>query len=161
MTINTENLVSITETNQNFSRVARIVDKTGAVVVLKNNVPRYVILDFSQLLDEETASTSEALTSARNYLKTIWRLLRNWQSSPMKRLSQETIVAMHSELIIQSGGLDGIRDANMLDASINSPFHTFDGKYLYPTLQAMAAHLTFSLIKNHPFLDGNKQIGID
>ena len=69
MTINTENLVSITETNQNFSRVARIVDKTGAVVVLKNNVPRYVILDFSQLLNEETASTSEALTSARKYIR--------------------------------------------------------------------------------------------
>ena len=50
--------------------------------------------------------------------------------------------------------------ANMLDASINSPFHTFDGQYLYPTLQAMAAHLAFSLIKNHPFLDGNKRIGI-
>ena len=48
----------------------------------------------------------------------------------------------------------------MLDASINSPFHTFDGQYLYPTLQAMAAHLAFSLIKNHPFLDGNKRIGI-
>jgi len=78
----------------------------------------------------------------------------------MKRLSQETIVAMHSELIEQSGGLDGIRDNNMLDASVNSPFHTFGGQYLYPTLQAMAAHLAFSLIKNHPFLDGNKRIGI-
>ena len=39
---------------------------------------------------------------------------------------------MHSELIAESGGLDGIRDANMLDASLHSPFHTFDGKYLYP-----------------------------
>ena len=78
----------------------------------------------------------------------------------MKRLSQETVVAMHSELIAHSGGLDGIRDANMLDLSINSPFHTFGGQYLYPTIQAMAAHLAFSLIKNHPFLDGNKRIGI-
>jgi death-on-curing protein len=78
----------------------------------------------------------------------------------MKRLSQEIIVAMHDALIAQSGGLDGIRDANILDASINSPFHTFDGQYLYPTLQAMAAHLAFSLIKNHPFLDGNKRIGV-
>ena len=78
----------------------------------------------------------------------------------MKRLSQEVIISMHSELIAQSGGLDGVRDTNMLDASINSPFHTFDGQYLYPTLQAMAAHLAFSLIKNHPFLDGNKRIGI-
>ena len=69
MTINTENLVSITETNQNFSRVARLVDKTGAAVVLKNNVPRYVILDFNQLGEEETASTDEVLASARKILK--------------------------------------------------------------------------------------------
>jgi len=69
MIINTENLVSITETNQNFSRVARLVDRTGAAVVLKNNVPRYVILDFNQLKDEEPASTNEALDSARKLLK--------------------------------------------------------------------------------------------
>ena len=78
----------------------------------------------------------------------------------MKRLSLETVVTMHSELIAESGGLDGIRDANMLDSSINSPFHIFGGQYLYPTLQVMAAHLAYSLIKNHPFLDGNKRIGI-
>ena len=78
----------------------------------------------------------------------------------MKKLSLETVVSMHSELIAQSGGLDGVRDANMLDASVNSPFHTFSGEYLYPTIQAMAAHLAFSLIKNHPFLDGNKRTGI-
>jgi death-on-curing protein len=78
----------------------------------------------------------------------------------MKRLSLETIIALHSELIIQTGGLDGVRDANMLDASINSPFHTFGGQYVYPTIQSMAAHLAFSLIKNHPFIDGNKRIGI-
>jgi death-on-curing protein len=78
----------------------------------------------------------------------------------MKRLELEVVVAMHSELIAQSGGLDGIRDNNMLDTSINSPFHTFGGQYLYPTLQAMAAHLAYSLIKNHLFLDGNKRIGI-
>ena len=69
MTINTENLVSITETNQNFSRVARMVDKTGAAVVLKNNVPRYIILDFNQLKEAEIASTEEALISARKLLK--------------------------------------------------------------------------------------------
>jgi death-on-curing protein len=78
----------------------------------------------------------------------------------MRRLSLETIVAMHGELIAQTGGLDGVREPKMLDASVNSPFHTFDGQYLYPTIQAMAAHLAFSLIKNHPFLDGNKRIGI-
>ena len=43
MVINTDNLVSITEANQNFSRVARMVDENGAAVILKNNVPRYVL----------------------------------------------------------------------------------------------------------------------
>jgi len=69
MTINTRNIVSITETNQNFSRVARLVDKTGAAVVLKNNIPRYIILDFAQLNSEETATTDEALSSARKLIK--------------------------------------------------------------------------------------------
>ncbi|MCL2211264.1 MAG: type II toxin-antitoxin system death-on-curing family toxin [Treponema sp.] len=77
----------------------------------------------------------------------------------MVRLSAETIIAIHSELIAESGGLDGVRDNNLLDSSVNSPYHTFGGEYLYPTLQAMGAHLGYSLIKNHPFLDGNKRIG--
>ena len=69
MIINTDNLVSITEANQNFSRVARLVDKTGVVVVLKNNVPRYLILDFNHLRNEEIASDDEALVSARKLIK--------------------------------------------------------------------------------------------
>ncbi len=69
MTINTDNLVSITETNQNFSKVARLVDKSGAAVVLKNNTPRYIILDFALLKGEEVASTDEALTSAQKFIK--------------------------------------------------------------------------------------------
>ena len=69
MVINSENLVSITETNQNFSKVARLVDKTGAAVVLKNNVPRYIILNLAQLNEEEPTSTTEALDSARRLLK--------------------------------------------------------------------------------------------
>lgn len=56
MKINTQNLVSITEANQNFSRVARMVDQNGAVIILKNNSPRYVIMEFSRFADEETAT---------------------------------------------------------------------------------------------------------
>jgi antitoxin Phd len=55
MQINTKNLVSITEANQNFSRVARLVDENGAAVILKNNTPRYVLLEYSQFLNEEYA----------------------------------------------------------------------------------------------------------
>ena len=69
MTINTDNMVSITETNQNFSKVARMVDRTGAAVILKNNIPRYIILDFSQIKEEETVSTKEALACAKKLIK--------------------------------------------------------------------------------------------
>jgi death-on-curing protein len=76
------------------------------------------------------------------------------------RISVETVIAIHVELINKIGGLHGIRDENLLDMSINSPFQTFGGNDLYPTLINKAAHLIFSLIKNHPFLDGNKRIGV-
>ena len=59
MQINTDNLVSITEANQNFSRVARLVDENGAAVILKNNVPRYVLMEFSQFQKEEIAGEEE------------------------------------------------------------------------------------------------------
>lgn len=55
MTVNTNNLVSITEANQNFSKVARLVDESGATVILKNNVPRYVIMEFSEVEKLQTA----------------------------------------------------------------------------------------------------------
>ena len=52
MTINTNTLVSITEANQNFSKVARLVDEHGTAVILKNNVPRYLVIDFSKVGDD-------------------------------------------------------------------------------------------------------------
>lgn len=67
MNINTENLVSITEANQNFSKVARMVDKNGSVIILKNNVPRYLIMEFNSAekeqfsADEDVMSISERL----------------------------------------------------------------------------------------------------
>ena len=47
MNINIENLISISEANQNFSKVARLVDEKGTAIILKNNVPRYVLLDYN------------------------------------------------------------------------------------------------------------------
>ena len=62
MVINTDNLVSITEANQNFSRVARMVDENGAAVILKNNVPRYVLMeDEQQAKDEDILEISKRL----------------------------------------------------------------------------------------------------
>ena len=58
MMINTNNIVSITEANQNFSRVARLVDANGAAVILKNNAPRYILMEYSQFENEEFADTA-------------------------------------------------------------------------------------------------------
>jgi death-on-curing protein len=76
------------------------------------------------------------------------------------RITADIICAIHSRLIETTGGLDGVRDTNMLDMSANSPFQTFEGIDLYPTTIDKAAHLAYSLIKNHAFIDGNKRIGI-
>ena len=78
----------------------------------------------------------------------------------MKRLSIPQIVMMHDALLRETGGMDGIRDENLLNLAVNAPFQTFGGEYLYKTLEAKAAHLGYSLIKNHPFVDGNKRIGM-
>ena len=68
MVINTDNLVSITEANQNFSRVARIVDENGAAVILKNNVPRYVLMEFSQVEDEQQAKDEDILEISKRLI---------------------------------------------------------------------------------------------
>ena len=59
MMINTDNLVSITDANQNFSRVARMVDENGAAIILKNNVPRYILMEFDQLEEEQIAGDED------------------------------------------------------------------------------------------------------
>ncbi len=59
MTVNTNSLISITEANQNFSKVARIVDENGSAVILKNNVPRYIIMEFSEVEKMQNASDED------------------------------------------------------------------------------------------------------
>ena len=59
MMINTDNLVPITDANQNFSRVARMVDENGAAIILKNNVPRYILMEFNQLEEEQIAGDED------------------------------------------------------------------------------------------------------
>lgn len=72
----------------------------------------------------------------------------------------EQVTRIHSSLIAKTGGLDGIRDKNLLDSALKVPFQTFDGKDLYPDILDKETQLCFSLINNHPFSDGNKRIGI-
>lgn len=77
----------------------------------------------------------------------------------MKTLSKNQVTALHSALIREFGGIDGIRDEGLLESALASPFQTFGGEPMYPSLQAKAAQLGFGLIRNHPFVDGNKRIG--
>lgn len=65
MNIDTKNLVSITEANQNFSRVARMVDESGAVVIIKNNTPRYLLIEFGNAEAEQLASDEDVLEIAK------------------------------------------------------------------------------------------------
>lgn len=68
MNINTNSLVSITEANQNFSKVARLVDENGSAVILKNNVPRYLIVQFSQADKEQTASDEDIMSISKRLI---------------------------------------------------------------------------------------------
>lgn len=78
----------------------------------------------------------------------------------MKRLSKEQILMLHSHLIELTGGSTGVRDFNLLDSAIETPYQVFGGEELYPTIQTKGTRLGYGLIKNHCMLDGNKRIGI-
>ena len=68
MNINIENLISISEANQNFSRVARLVDEKGTAVILKNNAPRYVLIDYSLLRQNGAADDADVDAAASRIL---------------------------------------------------------------------------------------------
>ena len=69
MTINTDALVSITEANQNFSRVARMADENGAVVILKNNTPRYLLIEFNAADKEQKAADEDVMAISRRLIE--------------------------------------------------------------------------------------------
>ena len=69
MMINSNTLVSITEANQNFSKVARLVDEQGSAVILKNNVPRYLIVEFSQLEQMQAAEDEDVMQISKRLIQ--------------------------------------------------------------------------------------------
>ena len=74
-------------------------------------------------------------------------------------LELEEVVRVHDEILVSSGGLNGTRDTGPLESALAQPQMEMFGEELYPTVAEKAAMLGFSLISNHPFLDGNKRIG--
>ena len=62
-------MISITEANQNFSKVTKVVDEHGTAVILKNNVPRYLVIDFSKAEKEKIANTEDVLSISEQLIK--------------------------------------------------------------------------------------------
>ncbi len=75
-------------------------------------------------------------------------------------LSSEQVLFIHSRLVEETGGYFGLRDSSMLLSAVGRPQAQFKHKDLYPDIFTKAAALMDSLIRNHPFMDGNKRIGI-
>lgn len=74
-------------------------------------------------------------------------------------LSLAEVLRLHGRIIAETGGSDGLRDLGLLESALAQPRQTFGGQDLYPSLVEKAAAAGYSLIKNHPFVDGNKRIG--
>lgn len=77
----------------------------------------------------------------------------------MEYLTLEQVLELHRRLIEQSGGSMGVRDFGALESAVAQPQMTFGGEELYSTVIEKAAALGFSLVMNHPFVDGNKRVG--
>ncbi len=77
----------------------------------------------------------------------------------MKVLSKRQILLIHEQLIRETDGSQGLRDEGLLESALAAPFQSFDGEDAFPSIYQKAARLGYGLIKNHPFVDGNKRIG--
>lgn len=77
----------------------------------------------------------------------------------LRFLTLDEVLLLHKTQTTLFGGDDGLRDKNLLLSAIAMPEATFGGEYLHPTLPEMAAAYLFHLVKNHPFVDGNKRTG--
>lgn len=75
-------------------------------------------------------------------------------------MTSNKILQLHKFLMQETGGLDGLRDAALLESAVQSPLATFDGQELYPRIKEKAAKPGYTLVKNHAFIDGNKRIGV-
>src|SRR5258708_7951113 len=77
----------------------------------------------------------------------------------IRYLTLEEVLELHRMALEQTGGLDGVRELGGLESALAQPQMTFGGQELYPSLAEKAAALGFSLVCNHPFIDGNKRVG--
>ena len=72
-------------------------------------------------------------------------------------ITKDEAIAVHSAAITRFGGVGGVRDEGLLASALAQPFQSFDGIELYPTDEAKACRYAYGIIKDHPFVDGNKR----
>ena len=75
-------------------------------------------------------------------------------------LSTEEIIELYDRMIEKTGGLHGLRDKGLLESAVFSASAGFEDIEQYPTVEEKAARLAYAITNNHPFVDGNKRIGI-
>ena len=78
----------------------------------------------------------------------------------MIKFTKERVLLLYQFIVEATGGAFGIRDEKMLESALEAPYQTFDGNELYLSKEEKAARLGYGLVANHPFVDGNKRIGI-
>jgi len=79
---------------------------------------------------------------------------------PRLFLTLDEALAIHAHQIARYGGSLGVRDRGLLESALAMPAATFAGEYLHPSLHEQASAYLFHLVKNHPFVDGNKRVGL-
>jgi len=75
-------------------------------------------------------------------------------------LTLDEVIALHADQIERYGGRPGIRDLGLLQSALGTPSATFEGRFLHEGLHEMAAAHLFHIVRNHPFVDGNKRVGL-
>ena len=75
-------------------------------------------------------------------------------------LTLDEVIALHADQIERYGGRQGIRDLGLLQSALRTPSATFEGRFLHEDLPEMAAAHLFHIVRNHPFVNGNKPVGL-
>lgn len=76
------------------------------------------------------------------------------------RITERQALIIHQKMVEKTGGSNGVRDKGLLLSALNTPFQTFGGEKLYPSILLKAAVMCRPIVCNHPFVDGNKRTGV-
>ena len=157
MTIDTNTIVSVTEANQNFSRVTRIAEANGQAVIFKNNRPKYMLVDLDNSPLIDMTEREDRLCDGKNFKEIQARV---YGVGKMIKFSKEKVLLLHKLIAEETGGSIGVRDEALPESALENVFSGFGGQEFYPTKEEKGARLGYALISNHAFVDGNKRIGM-